>query len=82
MPKKHAELLQAQELIQAYVQKNLKAIRGREEGASEAVVNYAKKVTLQALLDCGCSQEVAEQKYLSIATSVLQYELFNAFIVE
>ena len=76
----YAELPQVQELIRTYVQQNIRAIKQKEEGAADAVVAYANQVTFDGLIQCGVSPEIAETKKASVAGSMLQYELFNAWL--
>ena len=76
----YAELPQVQELIRAYVAQNIRAIKQKEEGAADAAVAYANQVTYEGLLQCGVSPEIAESKKGVVAGSMLQYELFNAWL--
>ena len=66
--------------IKDYVAEHIDAIRDRDVGAADAVVAYAKMVTLEALLECGVSPESAEQKCTQVASNMLHYELFNAYL--
>lgn len=76
----YADLPQVQELIRNYVQQNIRAIKQKEEGAADAVVAYANQVTFDGLIQCGVSVEIAESKKGLVAGSMLQYELFNAWL--
>ena len=76
----HEQLPQVQQLIREYVDKNIRAIKGKEEGAAAAAVEYASQVTLEGLLLCGVSPEIAESKKSVVAGGMLQFELFNAWL--
>ena len=75
----YADMPQVQSLIRDYVDKHVVAIRNKDEGAADAVLEYAHKVTKQGLLDCGISEKIVESKYQEIAGSMLYWELFNAW---
>ena len=76
----HEQLPQVQQLIREYVDKNIRAIKNKEEGASEAVVAYADQVTYDGLIQCGVSPKIAEAKKGIVAGGMLQFELFNAWL--
>lgn len=76
----HANMPQVQELIHTYVRENIVAIKAREEGAADAVIAYAAKVTKEGLMQCGVSEEIAERKCHAVSGDMLQYELFNAWL--
>lgn len=76
----HENLPQVQELIRLYVDKHILAIKNKEPGVADAVVEYANQVTLEGLIQCGVSPEIAESKKGVVAGGMLQFELFNAWL--
>lgn len=76
----YADMPQVQRSIREYVAQHIVAIKGKEEGAADAVLEHAHRVTKQGLLQCGISEEIAERKHKEIANSMLNWELFNAWI--
>ena len=78
------ELPEVQQLIREHVAENLRRIRseGPASDAGRAALEYACSVTLDALLQCGISQAIAEARCREIGANILQWELFNAWLVE
>ena len=73
---------EVQQLIHDHVRANIKGIKGGDSVAADAAVAYANAVTKDGLLACGVSADIAEAKHKSIAASILQWELFNAWLVD
>ena len=76
------DMPEVQRLIHDHVRANIKSIKGGDPVAAEAAVAYANAVTKDGLLWCGVSEEMAEAKHRVIADSILQWELFNAWLVD